>query len=92
MLGAALLVGLAGAATSTASFAQDRVALVVGNGRYEHIRGLVNPENDARAIAAELRELGFQVQEHLDLGKDDLEDAIEAFAETTVGADAALFF
>jgi len=89
---AALIVGLASAPTSAASFARDRVALVVGNGRYEHIRGLVNPENDARAITAALRELGFRVQEHLDLGKDDLEDAIEAFAATTVGADAALFF
>ena len=91
-LGAALFVGLAGVLTSAASFAQERVALVVGNGRYEHIGGLLNPANDARAIAAELRELGFLVQEHVDLGKDDLEDAIEAFAETTVGAEAALFF
>ena len=92
MLGAALFVGLAGVLTSATGVAQERVALVVGNGRYEHIGGLVNPANDARAIAAELRELGFQVQEHVDLGKDDLEDAIEAFAETTVGADTALFF
>jgi uncharacterized caspase-like protein/TPR repeat protein len=89
---AALILGLASVATSATSFAQDRVALVVGNGRYENIRGLTNPEHDARAIAAALRDLGFRVQEHVDLGKNELEDAIEAFAETTVGAEAALFF
>ena len=36
-----------------------RVALVIGNGAYAHVRPLPNPTNDARAMAKSLRDIGF---------------------------------
>lgn len=40
-----------------------RVALVIGNGQYVHATPLPNPPRDARAVAEELRRLGFEVLE-----------------------------
>ena len=42
--------------------AEPRTALVIGNGAYRDAP-LRNPANDARDMAAKLRELGFQVIE-----------------------------
>ena len=36
-----------------------RVALVIGNGAYTHVRPLPNPSNDARSTAKSLRDIGF---------------------------------
>ena len=46
--------------------AERRLALVIGNARYPTIP-LNNPENDARVVGATLRELGFEVTEHVNL-------------------------
>ncbi len=46
--------------------AQQRVALVIGNGNYESAATLRNPVNDARAVATILRAVGFEVVESLD--------------------------
>ena len=43
-------------------WAQDRVALVIGNGAYRHVPTLPNPSNDASDIAASLERLGFAVR------------------------------
>lgn len=42
-----------------------RVALVIGNAAYP--QPLLNPANDARAMAERLRRLGFEVQLKLDV-------------------------
>ena len=47
---------------------EKRVALVIGNGAYKDAP-LKNPPNDARAMAAALKELGFQVDLVLDGGR-----------------------
>ncbi len=39
----------------------DRVALVIGNTDYENLEKLKNPTNDARALAAKLKSVGFTV-------------------------------
>lgn len=39
--------------------AQERVALVIGNGAYKHAAKLINPANDAADVAQALRKLGF---------------------------------
>lgn len=41
--------------------AETKTALVIGNSDYENSTSLRNPENDARDIARELRNLGFNV-------------------------------
>src|SRR6202012_4233385 len=36
-----------------------RIALVIGNAGYKNVPALANPQNDATAIAASLRNIGF---------------------------------
>ena len=73
------------------AFAQ-RVALVIGNSGYRHVERLANPGNDARAIAASLRPLGFQVELLVDADRAAMEGAIRRFGSRAEGAEAALFF
>ena len=54
---AVLAIILAGTAPALAK----RVALVLGNGAYEHTVQLPNPANDAEQMAAKLKALGFEV-------------------------------
>lgn len=70
----------------------QRVALVIGNSGYRHVERLANPGNDARAIAAALRPLGFQVELLVDADRAAMEAAIRRFGSRAEGAEAALFF
>ena len=55
---------------TTAAQAEKRVALVIGNGAYEHTLALPNPGRDASDVAAALTRLGFEVMEGHDLNED----------------------
>jgi WD40 repeat protein len=55
-----------------------RVALVIGNSTYKDAP-LANPSNDARAMAAKLRELGFAVIEKQNATRDDMARASREF-------------
>ncbi len=77
--------------TSSAQ-AERRVALVIGNGAYAHAAPLANPANDARAVAAALTRLGFEVLPGFDLSNADLRRTIRAFVDKLVDADVAMFF
>ena len=44
----------------SSAFAQERVALVIGNGAYQNAIALANPANDANDMTVALRELGFE--------------------------------
>jgi uncharacterized caspase-like protein len=66
---------------------------VIGNGAYQQASHLKNPVNDAKALAKELRRLGFQVvQEHFDLGRDALLQSLRAFSDVAKGADWAVVY
>ncbi|HYD30892.1 MAG TPA: caspase family protein, partial [Azospirillaceae bacterium] len=69
-----------------------RVALVIGIGRYQYAPPLPNPPNDARAIAAALRQLGFEVDEQVDLDARDLTRALREFGLRASVADVALVY
>ncbi len=69
-----------------------RVALVIGNGAYENAPALVNPANDARAMAGMLRRVGFEVLEGVDLGRAAMEELLARFEERAREAEAALAF
>src|SRR5258708_4404899 len=86
------VVCLSTAMASTDSYAERRVALVIGNGAYKNTVTLPNAGNDARAIAAKLRELGFLVIEGIDLGQADITGKLKEFSRSMDGADIALFF
>ena len=74
------------------SRAEDRVALVIGNGDYRHTSPLRNPVNDANDMAARLGELGFEVILGMDLDENGMWARIEEFATLAEGAESALFF
>ena len=70
---------------------ERRVALVIGNAAYAS-SPLKNPVNDARAMAATLRALGFEVLARENLGEKDLKRAIEEFGDRLRGGGVGLFF
>ena len=74
------------------ALAQKRVALIVGNGAYQHASALANPRNDAQDIAAALSDLGFQVIAGIDLDKRGFDQKVREFSGALEGADVGLFF
>ena len=68
-----------------------RVALVIGNAAYEDAP-LRNPVNDAVALSATLKRLGFQVTTLINRNRADLTSALRDFGRSAQGADAALFY
>ncbi len=65
-----------------------RVALVIGNANYASVGLLTNPRNDARAIAAALRRLGFsKVMELYDLDQAAMARALKDFGDHAAGAE-----
>ena len=66
---------------------ERRIALVIGNARYPAIP-LANPENDARLIAANLRKLGFDVNEKLNVSVLEFRRALREFARRVQEDDA----
>jgi hypothetical protein len=79
--------------SNSASFAERRVALVVGNSQYKNPSlVLLNPKNDAQDVAAALRALDFEVILTVDAGKRDFDVAMTQFARLSTNADAALFY
>src|SRR5262245_12845108 len=78
--------------TSSSARAERRVALVLGNGAYTQAAPLANPANDARAVAAALERLGFEVISGFDMSNVDLRKAVRSFADKLASADVALFF
>ena len=70
-----------------------RIALVIGNGKYQDQSALPNPPNDAQAVAGKLRQLGFQdVAEHYDVDLRAMSDAIKGFGDRAAEADWALIY
>ena len=90
---ARILVALAFVFSNSGARANsDRVALVIGNGRYIHTAQLANPPNDAREIARALRRLDFDVLERTDLNEKDLSQIVDAFSPKARKARIALVF
>jgi hypothetical protein len=72
---------------------ENRIALVVGNSKYQAVPSLRNPANDARAIAAELRRLGFsEVTELYDAGLSAFSVALRDLGDKALNADWALIY
>lgn len=70
-----------------------RIALVIGIGAYEAITPLPNPSNDAKAMAAVFRRLGFaEVMELANPSRARLEEAVKNFGDKAAEADWAVVF
>ena len=79
------------AATLSAS-AERRLALVIGNGSYQHTTRLPNPVNDAQAISNKLAGLGFEIHEGYDLDKAGMDRVLRNFARSASESDLNVFF
>src|SRR6202140_381002 len=79
-------------ASSNVAKADRRVAFVVGNGAYKNVAPLPNPPVDAKAMAAVLRKVGFDVVEGTNLTRDKMTEKLLDFGKKAQGADVAVFF
>jgi hypothetical protein len=78
-----------------AAFAQDRVALVIGNDRYPNLpsdRQLQKAVNDARAVGEALEKIGFKVIRGENLDRAGMVDRIFAFSQAIKPGDTAVMF
>jgi hypothetical protein len=75
----------------SAAQAADRVALLIGNNQYA-TAPLRNAVNDARDLAASLRELGFSVILRENASRKDMIEGIREFGQAIDGAQTAMFF
>jgi hypothetical protein len=75
------------------SFAEKRVALVIGNSEYQHAPKLPNPVNDANAVSIMLEGAGFAVVElRNDLSNIEMRRMLRDFSERARDADMAVVF
>ncbi len=73
---------------------RKRIALVVGNSKYgsDENDWLPNAAHDADDMAAELRELGFEVIRRIDLNRAQMKAELREFGTRIKDADVALFY
>ena len=86
----ALLVSLT---TQGAALAERRIALVIGNGKYENAGVLANPVNDADAIGALFKKAGFDLVDlRLNLGVVEFKRSVREFVDRAANADVAVVY
>jgi hypothetical protein len=72
---------------------EKRVALVIGNSAYQKVAPLSNPANDTGAVAAMLKQAGFDsVDSKMGLKGTDMRRALREFGNMTRDADAAVIY
>jgi len=67
-------------------------AIVVGNGAYQGSGRLDNPINDARAMSAKLRQMGFKVTTIENATRSKLVSALVGFNRSASATDVSMFF
>ena len=65
---------------SAPAWAENRIALVIGQSAYKSVPALPNPGNDARAMTQLLTDSGFEVSQASDLTQGDMRAAVSDFA------------
>ncbi len=88
----AFLMLLAASLFALPASAAERVALIIGNSKYEHAPYLPNPANDAHDIAAAFDRLGFATRLVTDANFDTMRRALLDFAPQAQDADIAVVF
>jgi hypothetical protein len=74
------------------SFAEQRLALVIGNDHYQNVPQLQKAVNDARTIGQTLKGLGFTVTVSEDLTQRRMSEQLVTFATSIKPGDIVLFF
>jgi len=65
---------------SHTAFAENRVALVIGQSAYRAVTALPNPANDAKAMSQLLADAGFDVTSAADLSQNEMRQKVGEFA------------
>src|SRR5215470_15807860 len=76
---------------AAAPAAEQRVALVIGNGQYKD-SPLLNPVNDARAIGEALSRAGFRVVQKENIGRAEMQLALRDFGDSLKAGGVGLFY
>jgi hypothetical protein len=91
VVGAAVL--LMGLLWHDAAWAERRVALIIGNSKYQNVTALPNPVRDARAMTEKFKAAGFDVvSAHYDLGRLEFTRVLQQFEDDATDADIAVIF
>ena len=80
------------AVVAAPAWADDRVALVVGNATYEHAPALPTSLNDAADVGAALQRIGFAVARIDDADQGELRRRLHEFARAAGAAETALVY
>ncbi|MEL7542154.1 MAG: caspase family protein, partial [Pseudomonadota bacterium] len=91
-LAVAIVALLPFALAQSADAKQRKVALVIGNDAYEEISVLEKAVNDADAMSAKLRSIGFEVTTAKNIGRRGMSRAVRQFEKQIQPGDLALFF
>ena len=83
---------LCGPALADEPKALKGVALVIGQAKYQQLTPLLNPANDAKAVAGLFTDLGFNVTATADRDAKKLRRDLENFAADAEGADVAVIY
>ncbi|QEN90570.1 hypothetical protein FZC33_31575 [Labrys sp. KNU-23] len=76
-----------------AAHADKRVALLIGNARYQNATTLINPPNDVNGMKAALNQAGFTViQPENDLTRQGMVQALRSFETQATAADVAVIY
>lgn len=70
---------------------EQRIALVIGNGQYRPAP-LLNPVNDARAVAKALTRSGFRVMQKENAGRAEMQMALREFGDALRKGGVGLFY
>jgi hypothetical protein len=62
------------------AFAENRLALVIGQSAYKSVPALPNPGNDAKAVTQMLTDSGFEVVSATDLSQNQMREKVSEFA------------
>lgn len=79
-------------ASDAAQAQSQRVALVVGNGAYQHASSLANPPNDATDIEQAFLRIGFDVTHVSNVDRLGFLKSLRAFEDKVASADIAIIF
>ncbi|MDD5175859.1 MAG: caspase family protein [Sterolibacterium sp.] len=79
-------------ATAAGAAPEKRVALVIGNDRYQDVPRLEKAANDARAVGQQLQQVGFEVLSYSNLSRREMNQAIGQFVDKVAGGGVGVFF
>jgi hypothetical protein len=76
----------------TASLAEKRIALIIGNANYGSSNSLKNPVNDANLIEGTLKSMGFDIIKRTNATKDQMMESLREFSKKLPDYNVALFY